>query len=97
VVPVDGKGATSAKNDAFTRLQRAYESMEPEAAAKALSELASRDREAVVALILGLKPRTSGAILDAVTQIDPALAADLSYAIWKRSGKGASPTARSGR
>jgi len=95
--PESVKGGTPAKVDAFTRLQRAYETMEPESAAKALNELATRDREAVVALVLGLKPRTSGAILDAVTQINPALAADLSYTIWKRSGKPESRTAKAGR
>jgi len=72
---------------AFAQLSRAYENMEPESAALALSELASIDQEAVVQLLSTWQPRTSGAILDALTQTHPALAAQLSYEIWKRSGK----------
>jgi flagellar motility protein MotE (MotC chaperone) len=77
---------------AFLSLQRAYENMEPESAARALAELAARDKEAVVQLLLGWKPRTSGAILDALTQANPALAADLSYEIWKLDGARAAVT-----
>jgi flagellar motility protein MotE (MotC chaperone) len=92
------KGATAAaRNQAFVRLQRAYESMEPESAAKALVALAARDKEVVIDLLMGWKPRTSGAILDAVTQNNAGLAADLSYEIWRRSGNPAEPAARSGR
>ncbi len=72
--------------DAFTRLQRAYENMEPDSAAKALAELADRDKKAVVKMLVGWKPRTSGAILDALTQLKPALSADLSYEIWRKGG-----------
>jgi hypothetical protein len=93
--PKAAKGA--AKNQAFVRLQRAYESMEPESAAKALVALAARDKEVVIDLLMGWKPRTSGAILDAVTQNNAGLAADLSYEIWRRSGNPAEPAARSGR
>jgi flagellar motility protein MotE (MotC chaperone) len=75
--------ASEAPRDAFQSLQRAYENMEPDSAARALAELAARDKEAVVELLLGWKPRTSGAILDALTQSDPVLAADLSYEVWK--------------
>lgn len=77
---------------AFQSLQRAYENMEPESAARALAELAVRDKDAVVQLLLGWKPRTSGAILDALTQANPAMAADLSYEIWKLDGVGAAAT-----
>lgn len=87
-----------ATNDAFARLKRAYENMEPETAARAVRELAARDREAVVALLLGFNARTAGAILDGLTESDPALAADLSYEIWKRSGHPSPPaTAQNGR
>ena len=82
-----GGAETSRGSAAFQTLQRAYENMEPESAARALAELAARDKAAVVQLLLGWKPRTSGAILDALTQIDAALAADLSYEIWKLDGK----------
>jgi hypothetical protein len=99
--PASPSAATAARaslrNDAFLRLQRAYESMEPESAAKALIALAGRDQEAVIELLMGWKPRTSGAILDAVTQSSPSLAADLSYEIWKRSGGTAGTPARTGR
>ena len=89
--------ATAAKSQAFVRLQRAYESMEPESAAKALVALAARDKEVVIDLLMGWKPRTSGAILDALTQNNAGLAADLSYEIWRRSGNPADAAARSGR
>lgn len=68
----------------FTKLTRAYENMEPDAAARALVALAKKDREAVVDLMLGWKPRTSGAVLDAMTQREPEFAAEISYEIWKR-------------
>lgn len=92
--PDSGPGVVS---EDFLRLQRAYENMEPESAARALIELAGRDREAVVELLLGWKPRTSGAILDAVTQVKPGLAADLSYEIWTRRGKNPPPPASEDR
>ena len=69
------------------RSQRAYENMEPESAALALAELAYLDQEAVVQLLISWQPRTSGAILDALTQADPMLAASLSYEIWRQGGK----------
>jgi flagellar motility protein MotE (MotC chaperone) len=78
------------KTEAFLRLLHAYENMEPESAAKAIAQLAVKDKEAVVQMMLGWKPRTSGQILDALTQFDPSLAADLSYEVWKRSGEAAS-------
>ena len=82
--------------EAFTRILRAYENMEPESAAKALVELAARNQDAVVELLLGWQPRTSGAILDALIQTDPALAAELSYTVWKTGGNVAAPAASSG-
>lgn len=77
--------AASGKDNAFLRLQRAYENMEPESAAVTLSALADRDEGVVVELLLGWRPKIAGAILDALSQINPVLAADLSYEIWKRS------------
>jgi hypothetical protein len=91
------KDSSAMRSDAFLRLQRAYENMEPESAAKAAAALAARDKEAVIQLLMGWKPRTSGAILDALTQANPSLAADLSYEIWKRSGNPAKPAAETGR
>ncbi len=76
------------KEAAFTSLRKAYENMEPTSAAQALVALADRDKQAVVELLLEWKPRTSGAIMDAMTQTNPKLSADLSYEIWKfSSGK----------
>jgi flagellar motility protein MotE (MotC chaperone) len=83
VKPAEAEATASRASAAFQSLQRAYENMEPDSAARALAGLAARDKAAVVQLLLGWKPRTSGAILDALTQIDAALAADLSYEIWK--------------
>lgn len=71
----------------FLRLQRAYENMEPDSAAMAMIELAKRDTNVVVELLLGWKPRTSGAVLDAITVRNAKLAADLSFRIWKRRGE----------
>ena len=83
--------------DPFTQLQRAYENMEPDSAAKALVQLADLDKQAVVKMIIGWKPRTSGAILDALTQIKPGLAADLSYEIWRQGGNAGEEAADSDR
>jgi flagellar motility protein MotE (MotC chaperone) len=79
----DDTAETERRDAAFQSLQRAYENMEPESAARAIAELAQRDKQVVVELLLGWKPRTSGAILDALTQTDARLSADLSYEIWK--------------
>ena len=76
-----------AAQQAFDRLQKAFANMEPTVAAQALAELASRDKDAVVQMLLTWQPRTSGAILDAITQLDPKLSADLSYEIWRMRGK----------
>jgi hypothetical protein len=82
---------------AFEKLQRAYENMEPDSAALALAELAYLDQEAVVQLLISWPPRTSGAILDALTQADPMLAANLSYEIWKKGGNNEAVAANDGR
>jgi len=83
--------------EAFDRLSRAYENMEPDSAALALTELAGIDKEAVVQLLIGWRARVSGAILDALAQTNPVLAAELSYEIWKLSGKDGTSPASSGR
>ena len=57
---------------------------EPAASEPGLAELAALDQQAVVQLLLGWQPRTSGAILDALTQTHAELAAKLSYEIWKQ-------------
>ena len=93
--PAEGE-TESAAGDAFARLSRAYENMEPDSAALALNELAAIDMQAVVQLLTGWPPRTSGAILDSLTQINPGLAAKLSYEIWKRSGNAMPVAAESG-
>lgn len=72
---------------AFKSLQKAYANMEADSAAKSMAELAGRDKQVVVELLLGLNARSSGAILDALTQSDPAMSADLAYAIWKRGSE----------
>lgn len=95
--PAEPDAEQQAADEAFARLSKAYENMEPDSAALALKELAEMDRDAVVQLLAGWPPRTSGAILDSLTQLHPALAARLSYEIWKRSGKTAPPAAGDGR
>lgn len=90
-------GRAPERNPAFENLQRAYENMEPESAAAALGELASLDEEAVLQLLAGWKPRTSGQILDALTQTDPELAGRLSYRIWKLGGKNGAAAASNDR
>ena len=89
--PVVDPEAERMRSEAFDRLSKAYAAMEPDGAAQALAALARRDQRAVVQLLIDWQPRTSGAILDALTQRDAALAAELSYEIWKLSGKAATP------
>ena len=91
------QGEADPAEEAFARLSRAYENMEPDSAALALIELAAIDKEAVVQLLIGWRARVSGAILDSLTQSNPGLAAELSYEIWKRSGKNGAETAKAGR
>ncbi len=97
VARTEAAQAHAAGPSAFDRLRRAYENMEPDTAAQALSALARRDREAVIALLAAWNPRVSGAILDALTRADAALAAELSYEVWKRSGKPVPELAKAGR
>lgn len=72
------------RSPSFDKLLKAYEGMEPDNAAIALSELHGKDRLVVVDLLLGLKPRQSAAALDALAALAPRIAADVSYEIWKR-------------
>lgn len=90
----EGEDAEAA---AFALLSRAYENMDPESAASALTKLAGLDQDAVVQLLGTWKPRTSGAILDALAQSSPEIAAELTYEIWKRGGKIVPPPADTDR
>jgi len=90
--PPEGPHAMSA---AFEALRKAYENMEADSAARALAELSRRDKQVVIQLLIRWNPRTAGAILDSLAQSDPALAADLSYEVWK-SGGGASTVVDAG-
>ena len=71
-------GAQSQPGDSFKRLVKAFAGMEPENAARALVELYNRDRDTAIDLMLALPARRSGAILDALAQTKPGLAADIS-------------------
>ena len=71
-------GAQSQPGDSFKRLVKAFAGMEPENAARALAELYNRDRDTAIDLMLALPARRSGAILDALAQTKPGLAADIS-------------------
>lgn len=68
----------------FTKLLKAYEGMDPANAASALAELAGRDRKVVVDILLGMKARQAAALLDSLAATSPAIAADLSYEVWRR-------------
>jgi flagellar motility protein MotE (MotC chaperone) len=68
----------------FQRLLKAYEGMEPENAAAALSQLYQRDREVVVDVLLGLRSRQAALVLDAVAAGHPQIAAELSLEIWQQ-------------
>lgn len=74
-------GATA---PSFERLLKAYEGMEPENAASALSRLYERDRNVVVDVLLGLRSRQAALVLDAVAATHPQIAADLSLEIWQK-------------
>ena len=71
-------GAQSQPGDSFKRLVKAFAGMEPENAARALVELYNRDRDTAIDLMLALPARRAGAILDALAQTKPGLAADIS-------------------
>jgi len=55
----------------FDRLLKAYEGMDPENAASALSELYAKDRKVVIDILLGLKARQAAQALDALAAIQP--------------------------
>jgi flagellar motility protein MotE (MotC chaperone) len=73
--------------EGFQHLLRAYENMEPENAARALEKLHEKDSTAVTDTLLGLGPRKSGAILDAIAASRPELAAEVSFEIIRRGGR----------
>ena len=79
-----GGATASAPHAAFDRLLRAYEGMDPENAAAALAKLYTRERQVVVEVLLGMKPRQAAAVLDAIAATAPSVAAELSLEIWKR-------------
>ncbi len=81
---VESKRVALAMAPSFEKLLKAYEGMDPANAASSLHELYSKDRQTVIDLLLGMKPRQSAAALDAVAASYPREAADLSYEIWKR-------------
>lgn len=80
----DDKRLSLAAAPSFDKLLKAYEGMDPANAASSLHELYSKDRQTVMDLLLGMKPRQSAAALDALAASYPREAADLSYEIWKR-------------
>ena len=81
---VAGGATASAPHAAFDRLLRAYEGMDPENAAAALAKLYNRERQVVIEVLLGMKPRQAAAVLDAIAATAPSVAAELSLEIWKR-------------
>lgn len=76
--------AAAAPRAGFDRLLRAYEGMDPENAAAALAEVYRKDRQVVVEVLLGMKPRQAAAVLDSIAAAAPPIAAELSLEVWKR-------------
>ena len=76
--------AVAAPRAGFDRLLKAYEGMDPENAAAALAEVYRKDRQVVVEVLLGMKPRQAAAVLDSIAAAAPAIAAELSLEVWKR-------------
>ena len=79
-----GGATASAPHTAFARLLKAYEGMDPENAAAALAKLYAKERQVVIEVLLGMKPRQAAAVLDAIAATAPSVAAELSLEIWKR-------------
>jgi flagellar motility protein MotE (MotC chaperone) len=79
-----GAAATPAPRAAFDRLLKAYEGMDPENAAAALAEIYKKERQVVVEVLLGMKPRQAAAVLDALAATAPSIAAELSLEVWRR-------------
>lgn len=78
------KRLAQAAAPSFDKLLKAYEGMDPANASAALHELYPKDRQTVIDLLLGMKPRQSAAALDALAASYPREAADLSYEIWSK-------------
>jgi hypothetical protein len=78
--PREGLAAARPADGDFGRVARAFGGMSPENAARALLELYSRDRRVAVDLALGLPPARAAAVLDAVAQTRPSVAADIALA-----------------
>jgi len=77
---IEGTGGAS-----FASLVKAYGQMDPENAAGALEELYKQRQDVVIDLVLSLKPRQAGAILDALAARNAKIAASLSKQIWERT------------
>ncbi|RMF75885.1 MAG: hypothetical protein D6738_02670 [Acidobacteria bacterium] len=69
----------------FDSLVKAYGQMDPDNAAGALEELYGQRQDVVIDLVLSLKPRQAGAILDALAARNAKVAASLSKQIWERT------------
>lgn len=78
------RGGAPEPPSGFERLVRAYEAMDPDNAAAALASLYGKERQAVIEILLGMKPRQAAAVLDALAARAPSVAAELSLAAWKR-------------
>lgn len=81
---LQARGGAPAPTSGFERLVRAYEAMDPDNAAAALASLYGKERQAVVEILLGMKPRQAAAVLDALAARAPSVAAELSLAAWQR-------------
>ena len=69
--------AQATADKAFHRIVVAYESMEPQNASAAIVKLAAKDLGSAVRTLMGMNPRKTGAILDAMSVKSPETAAML--------------------
>ncbi len=79
------KELESSGSPSFESLVKAYGQMDPDNAAGALEELYGQRQDVVIDVVLALKPRQAGAVLDALASRNPKVAASLSKQIWERS------------
>ena len=85
VLEAERKELEGAGSPSFESLVKAYGQMDPDNAAGALEELYGQRQDVVIDVVLALKPRQAGAVLDALASRNPKIAALLSKQIWERS------------
>lgn len=82
--PAAAAAPAPAATENFKRLVKAYGGMEPDNAARALTELYERDPDVALDVLLGLSARRAAAVMDALASSKPSLAAEISSEITHR-------------